>query len=383
MADYSFDTIIDRKNTNSYKYDFAKNIFGTDDLTPMWVADTDFELAPFIKEALQQRLDHGVLGYSLKSEGYYQSIIDWYQHYHQTPIHKNWILPSPGVVPAIDMCIQGFTEPGDEVVIQPPVYYPFFDTVRNNKRTLVENPLIYECGKYSMDLEGFKASVNSKTKMLLLCSPHNPVGKVWSREVLAELVEFCLERDIIIVSDEIHSDLVFEAKHVPTGNVNDRAGDIVVTLNAPTKTFNFAGLSTSYVIIRDSVKRKKFGALLDERHLRLGNIFGDIALEAAYTKGHEWVQTLKNYVSRNSDYVKKVFGEKLSDIHILESEATYLLWLDCRGLGLSRNELNDLFVKKYKLGLSDGTLFGKEGEGFLRMNIGCSLDCIQNAFRFI
>ncbi len=380
---YNFDELINREGTHSYKYDLREKLFGSDEVYPMWVADTEFKVPDFILNALRERLDHGIFGYTLLDDDYYNSIIKWNKDKHGTTLKKEWIKYSPGVVPSLFASVLALTDPGDKVIVQTPVYYPFYSAVSENDRKILRNELILENGRYRMDLEGLKSMIDDKTKMLILCSPHNPTGNVWRESELRELCEICVEHDILIVSDEIHADIVYKGfKHIPTSSLSEEIASRTVTLMAPSKTFNIAGLNTSYMYSSNPELLKKINHYFEGMHIG-ANIFAIEATKAALLKGKEWVDQLISYYTTNLNYVRDFVNTRLKNITLIEPEGTFLLWLDFRATGLSRRELKDYLVGEAKLGLSDGYMFGKEGDQFQRMNIGCSFSQLKAAMERI
>jgi cystathionine beta-lyase len=378
----NFDRIIPRKNTNSYKWDRCEEIFGTDDLIPMWVADMDFEAPKEVKKALKDRIEHGVFGYTFIPDSFYDSIIDWQFSRNNWKIEKDWIIIAPGVVPSIKACIQSFTSPGEEIIVQTPVYFPFFSSIRLNGRILVENPLKFSSGNYRMDFEDLERKINDKTRMLILCNPHNPVGRVWKKEELERLGEICLRNNITIVSDEIHSDLIMPGyKHTPIASISKEFSDITVTCTSVSKTFNLAGLSTSYLIISNPVLRNRYVHTAQRNGLLTTNIFGIIALEVSYRYGFKWLDDLIEYLRENRDFVKDFLKERIPSVKTTELEGTYLMWLNFRELGLKQEELKNLLYNEAKVGLQDGVMFGEEGDGFMRMNIACPRSTLGEAMK--
>ncbi len=377
---YNFDKPVDRTGTNSFKFDFRKQVFGTDDVLPMWVADMDFKTPPFVLDAIKRRLDHEVLGYTFRGDTFSRTVADWMYRRHGWHVEKDWVCFSPGVVPAFNLAVLAFTSPGDKVIVQRPVYFPFFPAIENHHRVLVNNPLKLIDGRYHIDFDNLEAKINDSVKMILFCSPHNPAGNVWHRDELQKLVNICAERNILILSDEIHSDLIYGGNtHIPTASLGIEASDRTITCVAPSKTFNLAGMSTSALIISNTALRKKYEKILDDIHVGGGNIFGFIALEAAYTRGDEWLEELMAYLKINRDYLTGYFSEYIPLIKPVVPEATYMVWLDCRDLGMDDEQLRKFMINEAKLGLSDGTLFGPEGSGFQRMNIGCPLATLLKA----
>jgi cystathionine beta-lyase len=368
----NFDEVINRQNTDSIKYDLRKAMFGRDNVIPMWVADMDFKTPDFIINAIKKRLDHPVLGYTLKPSGLDEAIEKWLYQQHQWAIRKGWIVLSPGVVPSMAIMIYAFSDPGDEIIVQQPVYFPFFRTIEGNNRVLINNPLIIKNGKYEMDLVDLKKKITPRTKMIFLCSPHNPGGRVWKRDELQELCSICIENDLLIVSDEIHSDLVlFGNKHIPTASLSQEVARNSLTLLAASKTFNTAGLNTSYVIISNPALRKRYKDKLADFHLNIGNVPGLIALESAYRKGKYWLDQLLYYLEGNIDFLTGYIEEHIADIKVMRPEGTYLVWLDFRGTNIHYEKITKFLINEAGLGLSDGKLFGEEGNGFQRLNIAC------------
>jgi cysteine-S-conjugate beta-lyase len=377
---YNFDEPVSRENTSSVKYDLRGKVFGRTDVIPMWVADMDFKTPDFILKAIRKRLQHEMLGYTFIPDSFYQAIVNWNYRRHGWQIRKEWIGFSPGVVPALNLLVMALTKPGDKIIVQPPVYFPFFAAVKNHGRILVKNPLRYEAGRYRMDFEQLSSCLDDKASMLSMSNPHNPTGNVWAREVLLKVARECLERNIIMLSDEIHCDLIFPgSKHVPMAGLSPAIAGKTVTCMAPSKTFNLAGLSTSYVVIPNPALKKKYDAVLEQVHVGAGNIFGFTALEAAYNEGEEWLGQLMAYLQDNLMFLTGFMEEHLPRIKVVKPEATYMVWLDCRELGMDKEELQDFMIRRAGLGLSDGFLFGEEGEGFQRINIACQRSVLEKA----
>ncbi len=378
--DYKFDEIISRDNTACYKYDLREKYFGTKEILPMWVADMDFRTPDFIVEALKKRVEHEIYAYTFRPDSLYESVIDWIERRHQWTVKQEWVGFTPGVVPALNMAVLALTEPGDKIIVQTPVYFPFFLAVKDHGRQLGLNPLVLDKGRYRMDLDNLRAQIDGKTRMLILCSPHNPTGNVWRREELEELVKICIENDILIVSDEIHADIIFHgSKHIPTAALSEEVAEHVITLMAPSKTFNIAGLSTSYIIASNPEHYKKLNGLNEKLHLGSGNIFGSVALEAAYRHGDEWLEQLIVYLENNIALAEEFINNELPGIELIKPEATFLLWIDFRSLATKGKIITDKMVADAGLGLSDGRLFGTDGEGFQRMNIGCPASLVEKA----
>ena len=379
----NFDEIIPREGTHSYKYELRTKIFGTDDVYPMWVADTEFKAPDFITDAVKKRLDHGIFGYTLLDDDYYNSIINWIKNQHGYEIKKQWIKYSPGVVPSLFASVMAFTEPNDKVIVQTPVYYPFYSAVRETGRQLIKNELILQNGRYQMDLDGLKSQIDDKTKLIFLCSPHNPTGNVWHEEEIKELCEICLENKILIISDEIHADIIYkDNEHIPTASISEEIAKNTLTLMAPSKTFNIAGMNSSYVFSSNSEILQKFSTYIEGMHIS-ANIFAIEATKAAYNHGAAWLTDLMNYYTESVKLVREFVKSRLKNVSLVEPEGTFLLWLDFRATGLKRREIIKLLVDEAKVGLSDGFMFGNEGDGFFRMNIGCARSKILQALEQI
>jgi cystathionine beta-lyase len=372
LMDWNFDDTPAREGTNSIKYDLRKETFGKSDLIPLWVADMDFNTPGFIIDSLKRRLEHDILGYSFRPLQYYSSIIDWQAKRHNWKIEKEWITFCPGIVPALNICTLAFTSPGDSIVVQPPVYFPFFSAVESHGRKLIYNHLSENNGEWEMDFEELEKIAGSRPKMIIISNPHNPVGRAWSREELTILAEKCLRNNILILSDEIHCDLLMpQYNHVPLSSLSEEIADITITCIAPSKTFNLAGLSTSSVIISNPSLRKNFSSTVEKLHISGGNIFGTEASIAAYTQGEEWLNELVAYINSNALYITEYCRVNIPEILPVRLEATYLLWLDCRKFGMSGKELQDFFINRAGVGMNEGSTFGPGGEGFMRMNIAC------------
>lgn len=377
---YNFDEPVERKNTNSVKYDGLKKFMNVDDALPMWVADMDFKAPPCIIDALKSRLEHEVLGYTFKPDIYNKSIVDWMQQYHKWSIKDEWISFSPGVVAGFTMAIEQFTQPGDKIIVQPPVYFPFFDSVKHTGRQLVENPLKLKDGRLNMDFDDLKSKIDGDVKILLLCNPHNPGGSVWTKNELIELNEICVKNDILVISDEIHADIVFKPNvFTPFASISESAAQNSITVRSHSKTFNVAGLTTSYVIIPNKRLLHQYNKKLNTPHLHMGNIFGTEALIAAYNKGHNWLKELLDYLKRNIDFVENFVKEQMPQLKVVRPESTFLVWVDCRALNLSTKEQWDFFMNKAKVAVNEGSMFGTGGEGFVRLNVGCTQKTLAEA----
>jgi len=386
-----FDIIINRKCTGSVKWDLADSLFETKGVLPMWVADMDFRSPGPVIEALEKRAGHGVFGYNAPMDGCYDAIINWARERHGWDIQREWILFTPGVVPALNFIIQTYTRPGDRVIVQKPVYYPFMRSIRNNGREIVNNPLKLENRRYVMDFDDLeKKAPCPRTKLLVLCNPHNPVGRSWTEDELLRLGDICIKHDIIVLSDEIHSDLIFDgSRHWPLGSLSPGLLKGSITAMSPSKTFNLSGLQTSYVIIADGDLRGEFSATLENLGIMGPGIFGTAALEAAYNHGGPWLVDLLAYIGDNYRFLKAFVEDEIPAVKVIEPEATYLVWMDFRKLGLDNHGLRALMRERAGVALDDGHIFGSpEGDGFQRINIGCprallekGLEAIRDAVR--
>ena len=379
---YDFSQVIERNNTLSIKYDFAKERKKPSDLLSLWVADMDFPVAQEIKDALIERCNHGIFGYSEVKTPYYEVIAKWYQEKFNWSTKKQWLVKTPGVVAAIANAIRAFTNIGDAVLIQKPVYYPFFLTIEDNQRKVVNNSLVYKNGRYEMDFVDFEEKIiSNKVKLFVLCSPHNPVGRVWNKEELLKIGDICLKHKVIVVADEIHADFVYHGhQHQVFANLKTDYQEITVTCTAPSKTFNIAGLQVSNIFIANENLRKKFKQELKKTANADINVMGLIACQAAYSQGEDWLRQVKIYIAENLEYVKTFLRDNLPQVKLVEPEGTYLLWLDFRELNLTEEELEDLIINKAKLWLDGGTMFGAEGVGFQRINIACPQKILIQAF---
>ena len=377
---YDFDTIYDRLPTSAAKWSLRKEL-GLEDVLPLWVADMDFASPPEVVKAIQKRAAHPIYGYTASTDGYYNSLIDWMRRRHGwSGIQRDWICYSPGVVPGFSFAIQAYSQPGDKVVIQPPVYYPFTIAINSNGRQLVENPLKIVDGSYVMDYEDLEKKIDGRTKMIILCSPHNPVGRVWKRTELERLAEICERKDIVIVSDEIHLDLILGGtKHTCIASLSAEAMRRTVTLLAPSKTFNLAGLANSSAIIPNKKLRDAFLNVTQNHGIHFANIFGMVAQEAAYTKGEAWLDELLAYLRGNFRYLEEFIQTKIPGLRVYPLEGTYLAWVDCASLGLNDAALKEFMLKKAKLWFDEGTMFGSGGSMFMRINIGCPRSILKEA----
>ena len=381
---YDFDQALDRRGTASLKCDFCELEHGLADVIPMWVADMDLPSPAPVVEAIRKRAEHPAYGYTLFPESFWRAVVEWLKTRHGWEVRREWLSWSPGVVPALNFCVRAFAPPGGKVAIQTPVYHPFYAAVEGNGRRLVRNPLKAAGDGWAMDLEGLEAAIDPKTRVLLLCSPHNPVGRVWTREELERLGEVCVRRELIVVSDEIHSDLVFGGRrHVPTATLSPALAERTITLLAPSKTFNIAGLSTSVVVATNPDLLKAFEAEVRSAGLNGGNVFGIVALEAAYRHGADWLDQLLPYLEGNMAFAAEFFRARVPGVRFRAPEGTYLALLDCRALGLPQAALDEFFLKKARVLFDRGTIFGPELEGFERMNLACPRPVLREALERI
>lgn len=367
---FDFDREIQRENTNSVKFDGRQHYFGTTDVSPLWVADMDFAVPECVTHALQERINHPVFGYTLYPDSIYQSIIDWFQRRHQWTIEREWIVFAPGVVPSLFAAAKAFAKEGEGVIVQSPVYFPFFSAVTTNNRKLVNNPLREINGRYEIDFEHLEQCAQQGAKLLLLCTPHNPVGRVWSEAELQQVLEIARRYDLTILSDDIHCDLIYSGvKHTMLGRLA-QPGDKIITTIAPNKSFNIPGLGLSTLIIPNAAERNAMKHMFESLHVGNYNPLSIAAFEAAYREGDQWLDALMRYLESTRDFAAEFIVREIPKIKLIKPEATYLLWLDCRGLGMSDAQLRDFFVRECKVGMNPGTVFGEGGSGFMRMNIG-------------
>lgn len=378
---FDFDTVINRKGTDCLKYDFAKERRKPEDVLPLWVADMDFQTAPFILEKLEERVRHGIFGYSEGKEGYFQAMESWYEKHFEWKVKRNWLIKTPGVVFAIAAAIRAYTREGDAVLLQQPVYYPFSEAITGNRRKLVNSPLKLVDGHYEIDFRDFEEKiVKEKVKLFLLCSPHNPVGRVWKEWELRKIGDICLKYGVYVVSDEIHSDFVWgENRHRMFASLSPEYEQISVTCTSPSKTFNLAGLQISNIFVPNhEMKVKLRHEIAAVRYSQL-NCLGLAACQAAYEGGEEWLKELKQYLWGNYLFLKTFLQERIPKIHLVEPEGTYLIWIDFRELGMQEEELEDLIVNRAHLWLDSGAMFGPDGEGFERINIACPRKVLNQA----
>ncbi len=370
--DHIFDECIDRKNTDSLKWDFCRQRFGKDDILPMWVADMDFKSPSPITEAIIRRAAHGVFGYTESSEKLSNALNGWMKKRHSWQIDNKWIVYSPGVVTSVNTAILAYTNHGDKVLMQTPIYYPFYSSINDNERQLVVNSLKNNDGYYEIDFADLEKKLADNVRIMIFCSPHNPIGRVWKLQELEEVLKLCRKYDVILVSDEIHSDLVFKGhKHIPISSVTEEAYKKCITLVSPTKTFNIAGLSVSAAIIPDIILRREFRNTLNKNGAGMLNIFGLAAAEAAYTGCETWLDELLEYLENNLDTLVEYFQKNIPQVKVIRPEATYLAWLDCNDLPVPPEKLKEFFVHEAGVGLNDGVTFGEEGAGCQKLNFAC------------
>lgn len=380
--DYNFDQIIDRSETHSVKWDLTKIKFGQPDVLPLWVADMDFETPDFIRQAIIKRAQHPIYGYTLRDDRFSAAVKRWMYAQHQWNINQQWVTFGPGIVSAIATALLQFTHPGDKVIIQTPVYFPFRTTILDNGRQVSENKLLEKNGRYEIDFDDLERRIDKRTKIIILSNPHNPVGRVFSHHELNKLGELALKNNLLIFSDEIHSDLIFEPhKHIPIASISPEIANQTITMVSASKSFNVAGLSTSAIIISNPEIRQQYNQMLENMHLYLGNIFGNEAIIAAYTHGNQWIKELMLYLTQNVAFVREYLQVNMPKIKLVEPESTYLLWLDFRALELNRHELKNFVYKKAKIGLNEGATFGDTGNGFMRLNIACPLSFLKKAMK--
>lgn len=377
-----FDRIINRVGTDSIKWDGRERVFGKADVIPLWVADMDFETPEFIRKRIAKRLEHPILGYTYRGEGFAGSFTGWVKRRLNWTVDPSWVTFMPGVVAAVSVAVLAYTRPGDEVIIQPPVYHPFYFCVEGHGRKLILNHLVHENGRFTFDLKLLKSQITPKTRMLILSSPHNPGGTVWTPEELSGLVSVCKEHDIRIVSDEIHSDLVFSPnRHIPILKVAEDYQHRILLTMAPSKTFNLAAMSTSIMVIPDEKERRQYEDLVHTLHVGMGNVFGIEALQAAYEEGDQWLDQLLIYLQGNRQFIYDFLRSEIPRVEMMVPDATYMTWLDFRNLGMTSEVLNKFIIEKAGLGLNNGTQFGPGGEGFMRLNFGCPRSLLEQAMQ--
>ena len=372
-----FESLPNRKGTRSVKWDRVKEMFGSDDVQPMWVADMDLEIAEPIKNALIERVNHGVFGYTVTDDALNRTVQKWLVEQHDWTIDPDWLIYSPGVIPTIHMTILSQTNPGDQILIQTPVYPPFHSIIKSHERELVTNPLNFVNGRYTIDFNDLEQKFATGVKAMLFCSPHNPVGRVWTEDELKRIIQLAEKYNVLLISDDIHADLVYEPyEHTPIGALDSPISHKIVSCFSPTKTFNLAGLQISYAVIPDQNLRNEILASFAKYGLNSLNTLGITALEAAYQHGGNWLSNFKQLLKKNYLLVREKFSH-YEEIDVIESEGTYLVWLDCRKMKLTHKELTEFFAKEAKVGLNSGITFGKEGHGFMRLNIASPTSYIE------
>ena len=390
---YDFDEVIDRRHTDALKIDYVPELWGREDLLPLWVADMDFATPPFILDALKQRCEHPVLGYTCRARAWYEAIVHWQQMRYGWAIREEWLNYVPGIVPGIAFCIHCFTRPEDRVLIQTPVYHPYILVPQKNDRVVVESPFIirkeelrenhypvsFTAAEMAIDWEDFERKAEG-CKLFLLCHPHNPGGRVWKREELIRMAEICQRKGVLVVSDEIHADLTLHGyTHIPFASSCEAAAQNSITFASPSKSFNMAGLTSSYAIIPNPDIRERFATFLENSELNLGHLFSFISVAAAYSHGTEWLDQCLDYIQGNIDYVEQTLAHDMPRICMIRPQASYLIFLDCRALGLTSEALNRFFVEDAHLALNEGAMFGKPGEGFMRLNVASPRSVIAKA----
>ncbi len=377
----NFDRIINRKNTRCLKYDFAKRRGMPEDVLPLWVADMDFETSSYIEDALVERAKEGIFGYSEVQIPYFEIVKDWQVRHHKWNIEEKWLIKTPGVVFALAMAVKAFTDPGDNVLIQQPVYYPFSEVISDNGRNIVSNTLyLGEDNRYHIDFEDFENKiVNENIKLFLHCNPHNPVGRVWSEKELTRLGDICVKHNVIVVSDEIHNDFILKGEHTVFANIKKEFEDISIICTSPSKTFNLASMMISNIFIPNSTLRSRYRKELDAAGISQLGVMGLVACEAAYKDGEEWYQAMLKYIKENVEFTRRFVEEKMHGVKMIDLEGTYLVWLDFRGTGIDADELDNIIINKAKLWLDSGKIFGDCGRGFQRINVACPRSVLNEA----
>jgi cystathionine beta-lyase len=381
---YDFDRIVDRTGTESLKWVYPRKVLKVEDAIPMWVADMDFEAPPAVVEAIRRRAAHGIYGYPLIPPSFWQAAIDWLGRRHGWEVRKDWMAKSPGIVPALNYAVRAFSKPGEGVIIQTPVYHPFYSAVEGNGRRVVRNPLRFDGRRYVMDLDDLERRIDRDVRMMIFCSPHNPVGRVWTREELERLGTIARRHDLVVFADEIHHDLVFRGRrHQVFAALSPELAERTVTGIAPSKAFNIPGLSTAAVIASNPGLLKAFKEETERAGYELGQVFGVVGFEAAYAHGGDWLDALLPYLEANVDFLEEFLEEGVPGVRLVRPEGTYLALLDCRGLGLEPDDLNEFFLRQAGVYFSDGTMFGRELEGFVRINFGCPRPLLAEALQRI
>lgn len=380
MKIYDFNAPIDRRGTHCVKFDALKDMYGRDDLLSLWVADMDFATPDFIIDALKRRLDHPVLGYPVQYDGYWQSVVDWIYNHHGWQVQREWMRYIPGIVKGIGMVVNVFTQPGDKIIIQPPVYHPFRLVPEHNGREIVMNPLRREGDSYTMDFEQLEQVIDDKCRILILANPHNPIGITWDKATLARLADIAVKHNLIVISDEIHCDMaLYGNKHIPFASVSENAARCSITFGAPSKTFNIAGIVSSYAIVPDEALREKFFAWLTANEMDMATIFAMVATEAAFSEGEEWRQQMLSHIESNIDFVDEYLKANIPEVRAIKPQASYLVWLDFSALGLEHEKLIDMLVNDAHLAMNDGAMFGIGGEQHTRLNVGTQRAVLEQA----
>jgi len=389
----NFDEGLDRTGTDCAKWDFLDEYFDCDDVLPMWVADSDWKTCDAIIEALKDRVEHGAFGYGKPGKEHDEAVVNWVERRYDWEIDPEWIVYTNGITPSLSVSVRTFTDLGDGVVLQPPVYYPFFSVVENGGGRVIKNELKYDDDKnrYSIDFEDLeekfkicdsKIERENRSRMMILCNPHNPVGRVWSEEELERIGKLALENDVMVISDEIFSDYVYEGKHTPFSSISDEIAQNSITMIAPTKSFNIAGLNIGIAVIPNSRLRRRFENSR-ERLVKQGNVFGLVALKAAYNKAENWLEAQLDYLEENRDYAVNYFEENMPEVEVIEPEGTFLLWMDFNRLGLKPEELDELMLNEAKVALNNGAWFGENGKGFMRLNFACPRSTLKKGLERI
>lgn len=380
-----FNTVINRKNTRSLKYDFAVKRGKPEDVLPLWVADMDFKTSSYIEDALVERAREAIFGYSDVQSEYHEIVNSWMIKHHNWNTKEEWLIKTPGVVFALAMAVKAYTNVGDKILVQYPRYYPFSETIEDNGRRVVSSDLFLgEDNRYHIDFEDFESKIrDNNIKLFFLCNPHNPVGRVWTREELTRIGDICVKYGVTVVSDEIHSDFIFKGEHTVFANIKKEFEDITITCTSPSKTFNLASMLISNIFIANENLRYRFKREVDAAGISQLSVLGLVATEAAYSQGEEWYQAVKDYIGENIEYTRKFVQENLPGVSMIDTEGTYLLWLDFRGTEISAHDLNDRIINEAKLWLDDGRIFGSQGEGFQRINVACPRVILEEALNRI
>jgi cystathionine beta-lyase len=379
---YDFDRVINRRNTGSVKWDECGKLFGNEDILPLWVADMDFESPPAVKEALLRRAEQGLYGYSVNDSSYQDAIISWFGRRHDWALKPEWIVDSPGVVLSLGLCVELFSHPGDQVIIQTPVYHPFYEVIAMNGREVARNPLLLQDGRYEMDYEQLEELMKNGASLLILCSPHNPVGRLWRKEELLRLGELCLRYGVTVISDGIHCDMEFEGhKYISFAALSPELAEITLTALSVTKTFNLPGLQTSFIVASNPVMRRKFKKRLDALGLNNPGYFAADVVKAAYNESEDWLEELIQYIAGNVEYATAYLKKHLPQISVIRPEGTYLLWIDCQALKLDVPGLKKLMYQEAKIAFNEGSMFGSEGQGYLRINLACPRTTLEEALK--